>query len=301
MDTKATPKYIRPRFKPYAVLIDNYRLWNTWATEHQYQLPSREFFDTLSRDLHDQLKTCFPKKTVEFLSDEELALGLQRLIARFGVETVSLENIYVKSTFPIELTRYFDENWDVKGVLARPGAISLAEQLDRIAASGVKEVCVIDDVVFGGETVAIVISQLHQRNVRTVAVLAGVAMTSGVRWVQKALQVPVYAVETYSDVIDLLCERDFFLCAPYSGRVSSENGKSLPHWIPFCDPYDLASIPRAHAVETSRFCFHNTLRLMSEVEKINAKPLLCKDLPRQLITMEDESERAIDFLNHLIY
>lgn len=51
-------------------------------------------------------------------------------------------------------------------------------------------------------------------------------------------------LKTYSEIIDEVCERDFYLGLPYSGRsLIGNNNIGFPYFLPFGKLRDWASIP----------------------------------------------------------
>ena len=86
------------------------------------------------------------------------------------------------------------------------------------------------------------------------------------------------------DVIDQICERDFYFGIAGSG-ISINTGTNIvkaPYFIPFGNPVDRASIPESAATYFSNSCISRSILLWQEIERLSNRTLLIKDLPEQI-------------------
>ena len=107
-----------------------------------------------------------------------------------------------------------------------------------------------------------------------------------------------------TDVIDQICERDFYLGIAQSGiSVVDEKGiiYKAPYFKPFGNPVTRASIPKKYETIFSNGCLLRSLYLWKKIEENTGEPIYMGDLPEKIINT-NEKERIIDVLRKgLIY
>ena len=86
------------------------------------------------------------------------------------------------------------------------------------------------------------------------------------------------------DIIDQICERDFYFGIVGSG-ISIQKGNEIlkaPYFLPYGDPINRASIPEKYANYFSLSCINRSLALWEEIEKLSKRKILIKELPEKI-------------------
>ena len=312
---------------PYVVSEDIQLLLRQWfQVGHNVKLPSPEFFRKLRSEFSLFMRQIFP--AFEMVSEEELRRGLNDFVTKAGLPVVSLDRVYLKQEFHIDSSRGVDkENNELPGMGERRGDLGdghtfIAHQLSLLEQSGLRDVALADDVIFEGELIEHVIVMLAKRGITVRKVFAGVGVGRGVSRIKNMGSIEVDCVRYYPEVMDQICERDFYPGVPCSGRtlttydfgrnrVASYTG--VPYLYPFGRPVEWASIPPDRAADFSRFCLRQTVILWKAIERESTKdprsrvqsmmptlfPLRCCEVPRRVVGLTGQSlfitelERAI--------
>jgi hypothetical protein len=308
---------------PYVISEDVHVLLGHWASARGFQLPSPEFFRDMRSEMKKQLLRYFP--VVEFVSEISFSKEFRRLLHETRHKLVSLdETYYPNGHFAIRMTRLIDRNFknlilpDASSEGSRNG-IPLSRQIDAIAsafgeAGGTVEL--IDDVVFSGGGIVRRIRELAARNIRVARVMTGVLVGAGKDAIQSEFpDVVVDAVCYYPEVIDEICERDFYVGVPLSGRtigkiidgegLPTEPQVGVPYLAPFATPetfFDWTSIDQKHFFDWSSFCLRQSMLLWRAIELINGRSVHCSDFDRLPIGFSPDGEivaELAEVLNHL--
>ena len=266
--------------------------------ERGFALPAEEFFCQLRKEFSDHLRGIF--SNFELVSEDEISHGLANLTAKNSLPTISLDRVYFESKLNLEITRLVDGNGTDQGLTHRPGTPSLAQQIRELRMSGVREVIIVDDVIFTGVLLERIIALLSEINIRVPLVCAGVGITEGINCVAGTKR-EIHCVRVYKEVIDEVCERDFYPGVPLSGRLLTRSDNTgVPYLLPFGKPENWASIPSERAVTFSKFCIHQTLALFHEIERCSGKPILCQDLGRKVVGLPTDGTRYVDALREIL-
>lgn len=284
--------------KPYVVSADICVLMGKWATQYGFVLPAREFFSQLRKEFSDYMCGIF--SNFEFVSEEEISCGLAGLVAESGLPAISLDCVYFTSELNLEIARLVDEGGKDRGLGHRAGTPPLVQQVRKLQMSGIREVVVVDDVVFTGALLERIIKLFSRIGIRVPLVCAGIGIAEGINRIN-GTEREIRCVRTYGEVIDEVCERDFYPGVPLSGRllVGGDN-IGVPYLLPFGKPESWASIPSEHAAAFSRFCLHQTISLFDEVERCSGKPVLCRDLGRKVLGLPMDEAPFADALRQIL-
>ncbi|MFH0712725.1 MAG: hypothetical protein V2A55_02640 [Candidatus Jorgensenbacteria bacterium] len=284
--------------KPYVVSADIYSLMEKWATQHSFVLPAREFFSQLRGEFSDYMCRIF--SNFEFVSEDEISRGLAKLVLGSGLPALSLDRVYFESELNIEIARLVDRDGKARGLGHRAGTPPLAQQIRRLQMSGVREVVVVDDVVFTGALLERIIELLSRIHIRVPLICAGIGIVEGINRINGTKR-EIRCVRTYDEVIDEVCERDFYPGVPLSGRllVGGDN-VGVPYLLPFGKPESWASIPSEQAMGFSRFCLHQTATLFDEIERYSGRPILCRDLGRKVVGLPMDGRPYADVLHKIL-
>jgi len=260
-----------------------------WAKENGFKIPEAEFFHRLQNKLMQYMGEIFPK--MELLSLNTLSSGLRERVAAVqdGI-VVSIDQIYNNSDYHLESNRISDLNtMEIIGEAQRPGHPSLLDQVSSLPKG--KPITLVDDGCFSGDTLFRIYQLMTDQGYEVDKIIVGIIIDrSDNRFVREYPEVILESVSEFNDVIDWVCERDFYIGVPLSGRTAGtkeddivrpcDPGISLPYCLPFGDPIKGASIPTDKAVEFSRFIIGLSCELWEEVEHLSSKTVTCEDIPR---------------------
>ena len=283
---------------PYVVSEDIHILLKEWADNRGFTLPNDDFFHSLRQEFISSMKAIFPG--FEFVTASELTSGITKLIEQVDLLPISLDRVYCRTSLSIEVTRSVDKSGNSMGLRERPRCLPLNQQFqlleDELSKLNVKEVVLIDDVIFTGGMINEVIGRLVSRGIRVPHVCAGIGTAEGIARINTDGR-GVHCIRTYAQIIDQVCERDFYPGIPFSGRtvVGRDDDMGMPYLLPFGSPLDWASIPDRLQVTFSEFCLEQTIKLFREIEARSSKIVLGSDLTRRVFGLPLE-KRFIDEL-----
>ena len=269
--------------KPYVVSADIYLLMERWVAQNGFILPPKEFFSHLREEFLAYMCQIFPD--FELVSEDEISQGIASLVAKSGLPTISLDRVYFQSELNLEITRLVDKEGNDRGLGNRAGAQPLSQQIKKLQMSGLREVVIVDDVVFTGALLERIIDLLSRIKIRVPLICAGVGIADGIKRINDTKR-EVRCVRTYVEVIDQVCERDFYPGVPLSGRllIGDEN-IGIPYLLPFGNPGKWASIPKKWQKPFSRFCISQTIKLFRKVGRASQRKVCCSDLERKVFSL----------------
>lgn len=263
------------KLKPYIVSADTYGLFKTWANKNGLLVPQSSYFEGMLKELEQVLGKYFDQ--VDVISESELIEGLNRMVATSALPVVSLDRAYVRPGQDnllgyLDVTRTVDQNLNNVGLGSRRQDQSIIEQVKSYAYQlNGRPIALIDDVVFDGNTMLQVAQTFEAAGVPVEKVFTGIVVEDGKKLLeQNGLEVES-VVDPYGEVTDEICERDFRVGVPYSGRTVETKGglKGAPYILPFGKPVEWASIPADSALEFSLFALSQFLQLWSKTEQLS--------------------------------
>jgi len=282
----------RQEYSPYVVSTDTYGLLSRWAKRTGYTVPYYTYFLDMTNDLACVLNHYFPH-AAEVVRETELRHEITKLVeTESKYPVISLDRVYIdklesanKITGFIDVTRVVDENFvDIDDLCPRPGSLPLEIQKALLWRANEEPVSVVDDVLFSGGGLVRLAKILKGINRPIRQAFFGVGIGKGIEVVQKA-GIDVKCAFEYDNVIDEVCERDFFACTPMSGRtVVDKNGEvwSAPYFAPFGDPQDWASIPAGYVEDFSEFCLYQSIYLWKKIEDLSGRNIPVAYSPRKI-------------------
>ncbi|MGI8420400.1 MAG: hypothetical protein ACR2LN_07225 [Candidatus Levyibacteriota bacterium] len=283
---------------PYVVSADIQLLLKPWSERNDFTLPNRSFFDQLRIDFSTRMQLIFPG--FELVSEDELTNGLTEMIKTNGVTPVSLDRVYYRSEPSLDLARIVDGEGRNKGVGRRADSPVLLAQFRELTRRGLAQVALVDDVIFTGDMLERVSGVLEKMGIAVPLIYAGIGIGEGIEKLSQNGR-KVLCVKEYPEVIDEICERDFYPGVPLSGRrVNTDDNTGVPYILPFGDPGGWASIPRESQGSLSRFCLIQTIKLFNEIEDVSGKLVTCSDLERKVIGLPKDKTRFVDALSAAI-
>ncbi|MBT9171440.1 MAG: hypothetical protein DDT18_01816 [Actinobacteria bacterium] len=286
--------------KPYVVSGDIVPLLNKWANQKGFILPSTEFFNQLRGEFIEYMRRIFPE--FEFVPEKEITKGIARLVSESGLTPVSLDRVYYPTNPSLDIARLVDKDGKDRGLGHRPGTPPLLQQFKRLKETGLKEIVLVDDVIFTGDLIERVIQCLSRLGIQVLLVCAGIGIAEGINRIKiiKDMKREIRCVRTYEEVIDEVCERDFYPGVPLSGRVLlGEENVGVPYILPWGNPRKWASIPSGWQTPFSKFCIEQTIRLFEEIEKCSNRMVSCTELGRMVPGLPRDRTRFVDALRSL--
>jgi len=225
---------------------------------------------------------------------------MKELIRQTGLPVVSMDQVYIRTNPAIEVSRIVDDSLNDCGIAPRFGAPSLSEQLLRVK-DRFKEVVLVDDVIFSGKVISKILLSLERLGVKVPVVVAGITIGEGARTLKEKTKAELLTVRYYQEVIDEVCERDFYPGVPLSGRflLTQDVERGAPYLLPFGNPRKWASIPREAEQEFSQFCRKQTIKLWEAIEETSGKIVKCQDLERVPRGLPNDSSRFVDELRNV--
>ena len=210
-----------------------------------------------------------------------------------NIPIVSLDKIYIN---PDEVNIYFLDCTRVSGrddIISRKNE-SLDEQIIRLSKSICsKKILLADDVIFSGSVLRNIISRFRNLGIEVVGVISSICSSDGYDYFNSNLKFGVKSnfVMT-NDVIDQICERDFYFGIAGSGIMISTNDGLVkaPYFKPYGNPCERASIPLEFEMYFSRGCVERSIYLWEEIDKLRGSNTKICELPEKIINTNEEYE-----------
>lgn len=280
--------------KPYLVSADTNLLLKNWSVENGLMIPSSQYFKDLLEELKLTLGNSFD--SVEIISESELKNGLNDLVAESELPVISLDRTYLDASQPnlagyLDVTRTMDENLQSLGLRSRNEYDSIASQIAAFARQINGPISLLDDVVFDGNTMLSVIKEFRRQNIVVEKVLAGIVIENGQKLLQNNGIEVISVMPPYPEVIDEICERDFRIGVPYSGRtIATANGLyGAPYLLPFGKPNEWASIPDGDELEFSLACLAQSLGMWLEIERYSGVKIPTNKLAKPVFGFDEDA------------
>ncbi len=295
-----------PEAKPYVMSEDLGILMKGWEEVTGNKVPPVSYFASLTDKLRHDIECSIDEKVV-VVSSSELTEGLTEEVSKDKNPIVSLDRAYVDNALSsivgnIDSTRGVNEKLEKLGeLIPRPGYLPLDLQYEELRSDKVSPITLVDDVIYDGDTALGISERLAKVNRPVERVIAGIAIGDGVKKLEKA-GIEVVCVRFFSDVIDEVCERDFFAGATMSGRtVIHEDGStwSVPYFSPFGKPEEWASIPLQSAERFSQYCLENSIDMWSKVKNEQGLSVLARDIPRRIHKLQQDRAIVDTLTDHL--
>lgn len=122
---------------------------------------------------------------------------------------------------------------------------------------------------------------LREKGVIVKEVLAGVAVKENLDVITSA-GIEVKGGYYISNVLDEVCERDFYFGIAQSGQSELQPDNTVlkrPYFSPFGLPVESASVPEDKAAEFSKECLECSYELWQEIQKQSNRVVTNEDLP----------------------
>lgn len=149
-------------------------------------------------------------------------------------------------------------------------------------------------MVFSGSVLKRIIEKFNSYGIKVVGIKSCISTINSYDYFNKNLVLGLECGYLMTDdVIDQICERDFYFGIAQSGILKKDANKKIyksPYFKPFGNPAIRASIPKEYERIFSRDCINRSILLWVEIEKISKKEFFIKDLPERIIYTDLEEE-----------
>ena len=223
-----------------------------------------------------------------------------------GIPIISLDRIYLtvdnNNIYFIDCTR-LDQSSSLVSRLNYNDKNSVERQVIFLAKAlinnGQREIILADDVVFSGNVLKSLIEMFKQNGINVVGIRSSITTIDSFEYFNKKLSLGLksgFILE--KDVIDQICERDFYFGIVGSGilvRKQDGNVYKSPYFSPYGDAVTRASIPSIYEKEFSQGCLYRSLLLWNAAQKMSEKEIIVGMLPER-INNTSENEIVIENL-----
>ncbi len=285
--------------RPYVISADSRGLLKSWARKNQLTVPNDAYFQGMLKDLETTLGQYFAK--VDIVPEEFLRQGLNGLVKNSSVPVVSLDRAYISPKQSnligfLDVTRTVDSNLNNTGLGSRALEITLERQIGQLATKQTgKVIALADDVIFEGRTMLQLVQKLRSKGVAVDAIYSGITIKEGKELLEQN-GIRVDSLIVYDQVIDEICERDFVVGSPYSGR-SVVNGKGVvegaPYLYPFGKPVEWASIPSEEAVSFSLFALYQSMQLWAKIEQLSRQNIPTQQVAKSVFGLPEGRSMSV--------
>lgn len=208
-----------------------------------------------------------------------------------GIPIVTLDKIYIK---PDEENIYFLDCTRISGtneiVSRKSESLNLQfERLGKVLKN--KKIILADDVVFSGSVLKNIINRFNNLGIETVEIIASICSNDAYNFFNNNLKYGIRVNYLMSDdVIDQICERDFYFGIAGSGIMIKNNERLLkaPYFKPYGNPNERASIPLEYEKFFSYGCLERSVYLWEEIDKIRNIETTIDELPEAIINTNKE-------------
>lgn len=288
-------------------------LLKKWAEKNNFRIPEKEFFLELRKEMKQKLLEFFPD--VHFIAEEEISAYIRK--STFGKEShvVSLDKVYTSDGFlALEATRMVGENFKDLDNASR-SHVSIEEQIETIALHVQQPVILIDDVIYSGNNLVDIIQRMKRAGIEVSSVITGISIGMGAEKILSEFNhVSIYSTIHYEKVIDEVCERDFYVGVPFSGRLLGTvvNGVPIPNdpetGVPYFRPFaniektiSWGSIPEERVANWSRFCISQSIKLWEKIESLSGKKVPCSNVERIPISFSKDGSSFVEKLRECLH
>lgn len=139
---------------------------------------------------------------------------------------------------------------------------------------------------------------LEEKNIIVKEVLSAVSVEENLPVITN-LGIPVKSYFYISNVLDEVCERDFYFGVAQSGQSQlTQNNQvvKMPYFSPFGLPIDSASVPEDKAIDFSKECLKCSYELWNEIEKNSNRTVTSNDLPERIFNTPNEEFEILPLL-----
>lgn len=269
--------------------------------------PSEDFIEQLRLDFRKDVNKIFDNKAL-ILNEEEMLESMSKSISDvLGVyPIISLDKIYLcpdnSNIIFLDCTR-LDGSTNLVSRNNFNDFNDVDNQIKLISnylkSNKINEIILADDVVFSGSVLKNIINKFKRNDIEVIGIRSCLSMSNPYDMFNQDLPLGLkcgYLMK--NEVIDQICERDFYFGIVQSGISIKDKSGSIykaPYFKPFGNPVERASVPTEYEKYFSEGCIKRSIYLWKEIEKNSNKEFLIKDLPEK-IYLTNEQEKIIKVL-----
>lgn len=264
-------------------------------------IPEKDFINDLRDDFKKSAIKAYEQE-VNIVNEEEMEYYMNKFIDIYKgyLPIVSMDEIYVdcdnKYVFSLDCTRMTGQKQLISrfNPLDKNGVFKQVEKLAKIfKRCDVNEIILADDVVFSGSVIKQISDLFREEDVNVVGVVTAISTEDAYIKYNKEMKYGLkcgYLMK--EDVLDEICERDFYFGIAQSGMSKLVDGKvyKAPYFLPFGDPVARASVEENKAEYLSKSCINRSFRLWKKIQNDSNKVVLMKDLPEPILGTNAEEE-----------
>lgn len=269
--------------------------------ENGLLVPDKTIIENVRRDFEKDAKNTYNTDVV-IVSEEEMKYYMNKFIDMYRgyFPIVSMDEIYVdcdnRQVFSLDCTRLTGS----KELISRLNPLDknnvkkqVKKLADKFKRKDINQVVLADDVVFSGSVIKQISDMFLEQDVFVVGVLTAISTEDAYIKYNKEMMLGLkcgYLMK--KEVIDEICERDFYYGIAQSGMSKLVDGKiyKAPYFLPFGDPIERASVPEDKADYFSKSCIERSLVLLEEMQNRSKKTIYNYDLPEPILNTELEEE-----------
>ena len=276
------------------------------ALKYSYQdngliIPDKSFIDNIRDDFEKETSRAY-EDNITIVSEEEMAYYMNKFIQGYvgDAPIVSMDEIYIdcdnKTIFSLDCTRITGKSGLVSRINPNQenGVIKQVKRLANIfKENNTKEIVLIDDVVYSGSVISQITDMFANEGINVISVICAISTEDAyIKFNQEMKYGLKCGYLMKKDVIDEICERDFYFGIAQSGMFKEVDGKfyKAPYFLPFGDPVARASVSKDKAESFSKSCINRSLMLWEEIEKKSNKKVLMKYLPEPILNTSKDEE-----------
>ena len=171
--------------------------------------------------------------------------------------------------------------------------IKIAKIVLELRKNNQRKIFLADDVVFSGSVLKKIISIFNNFGIEVIGIKCAIATKQGYDYFNKTL---LYGLETgyllEEDVIDQICERDFYFGIVQSGISIKKNNLvyKAPYFKPYGNPVERASVPIEYEDIFSESCIDRSIALWKEINRLSKRNIKVSELPERIVGTDYNQE-----------
>ena len=271
-------------------------------------IPDDSFIDNLREEFKKIVKKAYGTD-ITIVSENDMKAYMNSYIDKFNsYPIVSMDDIYVKcdyrEVYPLDCTRLSGTNKMISRLnpLDPNGVKKQIIELSNIfKKQGTKEIILLDDVIYSGSVIKYISDLFLKEGITVIGAIAGISSEEGYEMYSKLPLKVNCGLLMSKDVIDEICERDFYYGIPQSGMAVIIDGKvyKSPYVLPFGDPVARASVPEENSGYLSNECIGLGLELWKEMQRLSGREIMNYELPERILNT-DYNEGVVKTLKKVL-
>jgi lipopolysaccharide biosynthesis glycosyltransferase len=203
-----------------------------------------------------------------------------------------MDQIYIncdeRNIYSLDVTRLTGSKEMVsrRDPLDKDGVRKQVERISNTLKSNKQDkIILLDDVIFSGSVIDYISNLFNEYGINVVGASAAISSNEAYNRFNY-LDEKIKCEYLMSDnVLDEICERDFFYGIPQSGMVKEVNGIAFkaPYFLPFGDPVARASCPDDKKELFSQGLIKISIKLWEEINRLSKREIMNYELPEQIL------------------